>query len=451
MTVRDKTKRVLWMAVGAAVLALSGCAETPPQRELPQAIRSTRIASRDGLRAALNVLEDVLVTTIRDAADRVEQEYADPRYKQLNVHLNTRLIQAVRTLMDNRDPLVCLIENWELCARLSYYFAQGDGAALYGPAAAQMMAAAQRNEAEAERVAAAYLPEATYEEAHKLVHNFAKTHPIQGTFGNLILYVTESHPGRPNPFQQVLTAPLAPFRAMEGMDNTGYAIHRFTDTANRFNEILSDTPESMRWQMLLFLYELQNSELSTSVLKHMEDFAEQSRRFVEQVETLPGDVRKELTLLLEQMEDKQEAALETLKALEAASDSLRATGAALDLTAQSWGSAAGATTQTIEAWRDYADSRPADDVPIRPEEVQAAALEVQNAAREIRQAMADLDNLTQSEAVARVQKNFEEAIEASRTAAQAVVDRLAWKLAQVLGGAIVLSGVVAAVMKRKRN
>lgn len=449
MVIRYRLIHRILAAFCGAVLAVSGCTTAPNGRELPRSIRSTRVASREDLRAELNAFEDSLIAVMRDTADRVEHGQADVRYKQLNVHLKTRLIQAVRTLMDNPDPLVCLIESWELCVRLSYYFEQGDGAALYGAAAGQMLAAAKRNEAEAERIAANYLPAKTFEEAHKLVHNFAKANPVQGTFGNLLVYVTESHPGRPNPFEQVLSVPLAPFRAMEGMDNTAYAIHRFTDTANRFNELLAATPESMRWQMLLFLYDLENSGMTKSALKSMDEFAEQSRRFVEQVETLPAEVRKELTALLEEMDEKHEAAIETLKALEAASEALTETGAALSSTAQSWQSAAGATTETIEAWRGYADSRPEDSVPIRPQEVEAAAIEVRNAAQEIRLAMADMDSLMKSDSVAQLQKNMEEAVNASRTAAQAVVDRLALRLAQVLGGAIVLSVVVVAVMKRK--
>lgn len=42
--------------------------------------------------------------------------------------------------------------------------------------------------------------------------------------------------------------------------NGAVAIHRFTDTANRITDIIELMPEAMRWQLLLFLFEIEETE-----------------------------------------------------------------------------------------------------------------------------------------------------------------------------------------------
>jgi hypothetical protein len=421
-----------WMLIGlpALLIICEGCL----QNNRAVSVRGADIVApsldQEALKNDLDRFEDMFIQIIKQTTAQIEQEYPDLDTKRTNLLVNTRLSSAIRTFADAASPLVGLVENWELCVRLCSYFDDGPGQSLYRQTQPAMRRAVQQVRDEIERLAGTYLPPDLFEETRRHVYQFAKDNPIEGTMGNLIVYATGTETETFNPFKKVLSIPMAPIRAMEGVDKTAVAIDRFTDSANRFNDILKAMPESVRWEMLLFLYDLQSSEMTKSLLQNMEAFNASSRQMVELARKMPQDVREELSILIDQVEQKQKSIQETLSLAEAASNALNTTAASLQQTASSWQLAADSTTQTLRAWQaisEQSSSNPAPSEPIRPEDIQKAATEIQNATRELRLLMADIQALTQSDGINQIQDAFSRYLLAGQVSAQAVVDHLAWR------------------------
>ncbi|GEM_PF-1469573 len=453
MTHVTQAKKTILGLLMTLLCVCQGCLQSPR----PMPIRADIVApslDQEALKNELDRFEDMFIQIIKQATAQIEQEYPDLDTKRTNLLVNTRLSSAIRTFADAASPVVGLVENWELCVRLCSYFDEGQGQSLYRQTQPALRRAVQQARDEIERVAGVYLPPDLFEETRRHVYQFAKDNPIEGTMGNLVVYATSSETETFNPFKKVLSIPMAPIRAMEGVDKTAVAIDRFTDSANRFNDILNAMPESVRWEMLLFLYDLQSSEMIRSLLQHMEAFNANSRQLVDLAEKLPEDVRNELSILIDQVEQKQKSIQDTLRLVEAASNSLNTTAASLQQTASSWQLAADSTTQTLRVWQaisEQSSSTPSTSEPIRPEDIQKAATEIQNATRELRLLMSDLQALTQSEGVNQIQDAVHRNILAGQASAQAVVDHLAWRQIQILCGVFVVWLAVRLIGRRSNK
>lgn len=448
--------KMRWILAGllAMLILCEGCSQRPNAVSARGADIVAPSLDQEALQSDLNRFEELFIQIIKQSTVQVEQDYPDLDVKRTNLLLNTRLSNAIRTLSETTSPLVGLIEYWELSVRLHSYFANGHGKSLYQQAQPDMLKAAQKAKDEIEKIAADYLPADLLEGTRVQVYQFAKENPIQGTMGNLIVYATVDKAEEFSQFRKVLNIPLAPIRAMEGVDKTAVAIDRFTDSASRFNDILKSMPESARWEMTLFLYDLQNNEMTKSLLKNMQEFNANSRQMVELAGKMPQDVREELSVLIDQVEQKQKSIQETISQVEAASNSLNTTAASLQQTASSWQLAADSTTQTLRAWQaisEQSSSKPAPSEPIRPEDIQKAATEIQNATRELRLLMADLQGLTQSEGVNQIQEAVNHNILAGQASAQAVVDHLAWRQIQILAGVFAVWLAVRLLGRRRKK
>jgi len=446
-----------WMLAGLLAMLILwgvGCSQKPNATSVRGAGIVTPSLDQEALKSDLNRFEDMFIQVIKQTTAQIEQDYPDLDTKRTNLLLNTRLSSAIQTFSETPSPVVGMIENWELCVRLHSYLDKGQGKSLYQQAQPDMLKAAQQTQDEIERIASSYLPAALFEETRGQVYQFARDNPIQGTMGNLIVYATAPRTETFSPFKKVLDIPMAPIRAMEGVDKTAIAIDRFTDSTERFNDILKAMPESVRWEMLLFLYDLQNNDMTKSFLQNIQEFNANSQRMVEVADKMPQDVRKEMSLLIDQVEQKQKSIQETLSLVETASNSLNTTAASLQQTASSWQLAADSTTQTLHAWQaisEQSSSKPSPSEPIRPEDIQKAAIEIQNATRELRLLMSDLQTLTQSEGVNQIQDAVNRNILAGQASAQAVVDHLAWRQIQILCGIFVVWLAVRLIGRRRKK
>ncbi len=445
-----------WMLIGlpALLIVCEGCLQSNRAVSVRGADIVAPSLDQEALKNDLDRFEDMFIQIIKQTTAQIELEYPDLDTKRTNLLVNTRLSSAIRTFAEAASPLVGLVENWELCVRLCSYFDDGPGQSLYRQTQPAMRRAVQHARDEIERLAGTYLPPDLFEETRRHVYQFAKDNPIEGTMGNLIVYATGTETETFNPFKKVLSIPMAPIRAMEGVDKTAVAIDRFTDSANRFNDILKAMPESVRWEMLLFLYDLQSSEMTKSLLQNMEAFNASSRQMVELARKMPQDVREELSILIDQVEQKQKSIQETLSLAEAASNALNTTAASLQQTASSWQLAADSTTQTLRAWQaisEQSSSNPAPSEPIRPEDIQKAATEIQNATRELRLLMADIQALTQSDGINQIQDAVSRNLLAGQASAQAVVDHLAWRQIQILAGVFAVWLAVRLIGRRQKK
>ncbi|HUT28849.1 MAG TPA: hypothetical protein VMX13_03570 [Sedimentisphaerales bacterium] len=367
--------------------------------------------SKEELRQQLDNFSEFFKATLRQTASDLNERLKTPRAEKTTLQMRARMVQGLNAMTEQDDPVVAFIETWALCVRLRIYLQEGEGGSLYGDAQDIAASAAKTLEDEIERIGHVFLKDDVFDATRKNINEFAAGYPIKGAFSNTIVYATEVKKGESNPFMNVVRIPMSPFRAMEGVDRTATAVQQFRDTAEHFSDIVRELPESSRWQLLLLLYDLQETEMTKSFLGSLERFSESSARLAESSEKLPERLRQQMTLFVDDIDKKQanlqtslEKAEKTATAVTAALDKLDETASSLDTlaggvseTAAAWQAAAEATTKTVQ---EFAKGRQSD----KPEssftlsEYRQAIEQTSQAAAELENLVAQVNDLAESKA-----------------------------------------------------
>jgi hypothetical protein len=423
-----------------------GCAENDVQTIRGADARLPSGISKDELRDALYSFNEFAITTIRQASNELDERLGSSRIRKTNLLWKIRMHHAFQTMLEIEDPVEAFVETWGLCVRLLAYLESGEGSTLYGEHQGIALEAARLNRGEIERIGRAFMTEDVFSETQSKVEAFAKAHPIRGMFSKLVVYAIETKAGEQNPFARVLTLPMAPFRAVEGVDRGAQAISRFRDTAERFTDIVEDFPESARWQLLLLLYDMGEMELVEAAMSNMTKFSQSSERLAEAAEKLPERLRKETSLLVEQIDAKQanlqvtlEKAEKSAAALERAAakvgeaaDSMQGVSKGIAETATAWEAAAESTTQLLEEYGKVAPPPDREEPSFKIEDYRQTAEATAMTAIELRGLVTEL-------------REMSEAGELSQygSAARGLMNDVTWRL-----GGLVLTVFVLAALYR---
>jgi hypothetical protein len=196
----------------------------------------------------------------------------------------------------------------------------------------------------------------------------------------------------------VLTLPLAPFKALEGVDSGAESIRDFNVTARQFSLIVAQLPDQLRTQMELFLYDVEDRDTVLQSVAAIEAMAASAQRASLSIEQLPANLQKSLA-------DSHGALQEANKALLTAKDVLVPLSQVSDdlkLASESWG--------TVLA-------RDPNEPPGRPFDIvewQSAAAQIGTSANELRALATEINTLT------------------GGTQLAAAVDHAAWRAAQLV-------------------
>jgi len=440
-----KMRGCFWVLLSVSQAALifcgAGCAEG--ERTLMGG-QATSIFEQE-LREALDGFGESAAAAIGHAALELDERIATSRVRKTNLLWRIRSSQAYHAMLDLDDPVEAFVETWGLCVRLRLYFESGEGSALYGEHQQIALDASRQNEAAIEEIGTMFLTDDVLAETRNKVLAFARAHPIRGTFSKLVVYATEIEKGQQNTFAKILTVPLAPFRAVGGVDRGAAAIEKFTGTADRFSDIVEELPESTRWQSLLLLYDMQETEVFQEMLANVARVSESSSRLAETAEKLPERLRKETSLLVEQIDARQanlqvtlEKAGKSAGALERAAakvseaaNSMQGVSKGVNETAQAWEEAARATTQLVA---EYGKVAPPDNErpPFKIEDYKATAEAAAMTAIELRALVTELREMSKTGELPQY-----------GSAARALMNDVTWRL----GGLLLTLFVLAAIYK----
>lgn len=92
----------------------------------------------------------------------------------------------------------------------------------------------------------------------------------------------------------LLTLPLAPFQALQGVDSGADAIHDFNRTAQQFTQIVRSLPERLRNEIELLLYDVEDRDTIIELLASVDRVATSAETASGAVDRLPEDLRKAL-------------------------------------------------------------------------------------------------------------------------------------------------------------
>lgn len=335
-------------------IILNGCASKNVRTIGSGLTPSDKQISKEDLRDQLDKFAEYFKARLRQMSSDLYERVPSKRTEKTTLQMRARTIQGLNVMLDQEDSVIAFIETWALCSRFRVYLEEGDGANLYGEGQEIAVDYAKRVEAEIERIGRAFLKDDVFETTRKNINEFANANPIKGAFTGVTVFATEAQKDQTNPFMSVIKIPMTPFRAIEGVDRTATAVNRFTDTAERFSDIVNGLPESSRWQLQLLLYDLEETDMTKSFLASLAQFSESSSRLSKSVEELPKQLREELTKFIQETDEKQENLRKTLQQAEKTTLAVNNAIEQLDKTSGSLGNVAKDITQTAQAWESAA-------------------------------------------------------------------------------------------------
>jgi methyl-accepting chemotaxis protein len=340
--------------IALPVVSLTGCGPKDVRTIGSGLTPSDEQISKEDLRRQLDKFAEYFKARLRQMSSDIYDRVPSKRTEKTTLQMRARMVQALNVMLDQEDSVIAFIETWALCSRFRAYLEEGEGASLYGDGQKIAVSYARQIEAEIEQIGRVFLKDDVFETARKNIDEFANANPIKGAFSGVTVFATEAQKGQANPFMSVIKIPMTPFRAIEGVDRTASAVNRFTDTAERFSDIVNELPESSRWQLQLLLYDLEETEMTKSFLASIAQFSESSSRLSKSVEELPKQLREQLSQFIEETDEKQKNLRKTLEQAEKTTLAITSTLEQLDKTSGSLGIAAKDITQTTQAWESAA-------------------------------------------------------------------------------------------------
>ncbi len=223
-----------------SLVILSGCgskqtvgrSQTPTKGQI----------SKEELRNELDKFEHLLMSRMRQTADDINAASETRRSKRTSTRMQTKIVGALRAMTASDDAVTAFFDTWGLVVRLRFYFEEGAGQSVHGNQQPQIIAFIDTAEENIDRIGQLFLKPKQFEELKKSIYRFARQHPIERDYANLIIYATQQEESEAGVLMQTLRIPMAPIRALEGVDNTANAIHKVSDSVDRFTDIAEQMP-----------------------------------------------------------------------------------------------------------------------------------------------------------------------------------------------------------------
>ena len=269
--------------------------------------------TQDELREKLINASTGFTVLVTEAADRISLETDKPKIRRLTLLWKIRIPPLAQQAAGDPNPRTGYVELLTVAVAQRQYFEEGGaGAAIFGSSQEIARDSAGRIVTYALKIGESFLPPAKLETLHGEVEAFAKQNPIRGEFLREGIAAGLAKAETLGIFNDIVSLPMAPFRAIAGVESGAQAIHEFNATASQFTEIIDQLPQRMRWQMELLSYDLQESGgVLDQSLKTFDSVAESADRLSLAAERAPQDMRDTIVSISDELEKRSA----TLKAL----------------------------------------------------------------------------------------------------------------------------------------
>lgn len=434
----------------ALCAAGSGCSELKkPNSDRPEPAGSPQI-SKEELRDKLAQLEDNFEAVVGRACDQLVDASGDRRTKKLTLLWQMRLFPMARNAVGQENPVQGLLDVWTLCVRQANYLETGDGKDLFGANQHFAIAAAKECEADAERLSRLILSERMLADALRSVKKLAAARPLRGDFTGTEIRMAQENAKGDDVLTAILTLPLAPFKAFEGMDKGAQAIRGFTVVAAHLTDVVEGLAADARVQIELLLLEAEDMEALKSALASFERLSKSSERLAAVAEKLPQDMRRELVGAFDAVDGKQAGVQTTLKDAKAAADQIQQASERLTAAGKAWEGTARAIADMALVFKSP-PKEPAAGAPKAPEgrpfdisDYAKAADSYYAAAKELTALADEIRRLSESNQLS------QRAAEVSSTVC-GVTDHVAWRAVQIVVLIFVLAVAYRFARRRKSS
>ena len=355
--------------------------------------------SIDALQSQLDEFEEMFTSRTKAAAAEVDRLSGDPKVMKMTLLWRSRAIPALHNILEQPQPMVVLVDSWLLCIRLTNYIEAGEAANIFGEFKPVALTTAKELEAQIQDIARGVLSEELFDQTATGLRTLALANPIQSGFSKTLMYSTQVKKEQPGLFQSVLSIPLSPVRALEGVDRTPEAIYDFSTTTRRLTDVLQELPESSRWQLLLLLYDLEETDMAKKFLSSLQKISDSSARLAattEQFSTALEDSDKSQEQVRQTLQQVNETAAKLQELFSAAQQTATVfsqTAYDVNLALTSWTEAARATDAAIRQIKPQANQ--ISDEPAPKTDLKETAQAVREAANEIKLASEELPARTE--------------------------------------------------------
>ncbi|MHC4292211.1 MAG: hypothetical protein ACYSTR_08375 [Planctomycetota bacterium] len=298
------------------IVGIVGCGESATRnsrrKQMPQNGQITKAELRD----ELTRFENVFIASLKQTGGDISVAAQTSRIQRRGFRMRVRVIEALHAMTASEDPIIAFVDTWSLVIRLRIYLEAGEGSRLYEEQQPTVVNFIKNAESEMIRIAELFLKQGELEQVQQDLEEFAQEHPVTGLYANLIAYPTldeDEEKEESSALMRTLSIPMAPIRAMEGVDNTATSIRKVSDSVERFTDVAVQLPESTRWQMSILIDDFEESEMTQSFLTSLNDFSQSSTQLVEVLDSMPSELRAELLTVLEESDESQKQLQTTMQ------------------------------------------------------------------------------------------------------------------------------------------
>ncbi len=355
--------------------------------------------TEDELRNELSSYAARFAAVVSDAGEDISAATQNRNVRRRSLIWRMKMIPPVQEAAFSDSAQEGYLRILGISIAQSLYLREGEGRELFGAQQSIAIDAAEQLQSDAVEIGARFLTPARQAKVTAEIEALVAKSPIVGRdFSVQRLQSARAKIQSSESLLSVLTLPLAPFKALEGVDSGAQAIRDFNVTAQQFSLIIAQLPEQLRTEMQLLLYDVEDRETVVHSLAAIEAMAASAERASLAIERLPADVQKSLA-------DSQGALQEANKALQSAREILVPLGQVSDdlkLAGDTWG-------KLFERDPNAPPSRPFD---VR--EWQSTATQIGTSAGELRALATELNTMT------------------GGTQLEAAVDHATWRAAQLV-------------------
>jgi len=398
-TLKSTTNIVAFLLLCLSIIPLGSCNNQRFQFSRGGKTLPAADVSVDELQNQLDDFEELFTSRTKAAAAEIDRLSGDPKIMKMTLLWRSRAIAALHNILEQQQPMVILVDSWLLCTRLTNYIETGEAANIFGDFQPIALEATEEIEAQIENIARKVLSEQLFDQTAKYLQNLALSNPIQSGFSKTLMYSTQAIKDQPGLFESIIRIPLAPVRALEGVDRTSSAIYDFSTATRRMTDVIQELPESARWQLLLSFYDLEETNMAQSFLKSLQSISQSSTKlsaFTEQLPALLEDPNQKQGQIRQTLQQVNETATQLRQLLDTAQQTATVfsrTARDVNLAAVSWANAAHATDEAIR--RLKAQTAQNEGRTVAKADLKETAMAVREAANEIKLVSEELPDRTQ--------------------------------------------------------
>ncbi|MEB2343496.1 MAG: hypothetical protein OZ948_02015 [Deltaproteobacteria bacterium] len=281
-------------AAAASAALVSGCASLPFR--LPFLGGGfERGFSQEELSDELSAYASRFSALVTTAGEEISLADDSPATRRRVLLWKLRLAPAIDDAAFQPNPRAGYVRMLTIAVMMQRYLTAGDGRNLFGASQPIAVATAETLKEDAFAIGERFLTPDELEAVGRDVDALAQRFPITGTQFSLVR-AREAARAVPasNALTEVITLPLAPFRALQGVDSGAAAVRDFNQTARRFSRVVAGLPEELRGQMELLLYDVEELRSMRQGLAAFELAAASAERASLAIERLPAELRATL-------------------------------------------------------------------------------------------------------------------------------------------------------------